>query len=125
MRAGGARPPAILFAHDGEDWIRGSERCLLDLVARLDRDRFHPVVWCNAPTLSAAAAGAEVRRAPSSPRLAGAFPVDRALVAAARVAERFPVGRYVREVEDAYARLLAQPRRTLPRRTLEWVGGSI
>ena len=49
-RAPGA-PIPILFTHYGEDWIRGSERCLLDLLAHLDPGRFRPVVWCNAPSL--------------------------------------------------------------------------
>ena len=33
----------VLLVHYGEDWIRGSERCLLDLLAHLDRSsvRFH------------------------------------------------------------------------------------
>jgi glycosyltransferase involved in cell wall biosynthesis len=49
------RPPApILFTHYGEEWIRGSERCLLDLLTHLDRRRFAPVVWCNADTLARA-----------------------------------------------------------------------
>ena len=34
----------ILFTHYGEDQIRGSERCLLDLIAHLDRERFAPMV---------------------------------------------------------------------------------
>lgn len=45
----------ILFAHSGLDWITGSERCLLDLVQNLDRERFRPVVVCNAPSLAFAA----------------------------------------------------------------------
>jgi glycosyltransferase involved in cell wall biosynthesis len=44
-------PRTILFVHSGRDWIRGSERCLLDLVEGLDRDRFTPIVACDAPTL--------------------------------------------------------------------------
>jgi L-malate glycosyltransferase len=44
----------ILFAHDGLDWITGSERCLLDLVGRLDRNRFRPVVVCNGESLATA-----------------------------------------------------------------------
>lgn len=49
-----AAAPAItiVFAHEGRDWIRGSEQCLLDLVARLDRSRFRSVVLCDAPTLA-------------------------------------------------------------------------
>jgi L-malate glycosyltransferase len=45
----------ILFAHNGLDWITGSERCLLDLVTHLDRHRFRPVVMCNGAALAAAA----------------------------------------------------------------------
>ncbi len=41
----------ILFTHYGENQIRGSERCLLDLVKHLDRERFLPVVWCNGELL--------------------------------------------------------------------------
>ena len=45
----------ILFAHNGLDWVTGSERCLLDLVAGLDREHFRPVVMCNGASLAAAA----------------------------------------------------------------------
>jgi hypothetical protein len=45
-------PTPILLAHYGEDWIRGSERCLLDLLTYIDRTRVSPVVWCNAPALA-------------------------------------------------------------------------
>ena len=60
-------PRAILFVHHGEDWIRGSERCLLDLVANLDRARYEPIVWCNAEALAADARahGATVYREPT------------------------------------------------------------
>ena len=43
----GTDPATILFTHYGDEWIRGSERCLLDLLSHLDRKRFEPVVWCN------------------------------------------------------------------------------
>jgi hypothetical protein len=58
----GRGPRTIAFVHRGHDWIRGSEQCLLDLVARLDRSRFRPVVICEQPTLAreAAALGAPV-----------------------------------------------------------------
>ena len=85
-----ASPPAgprpVLFVHDGQDWMRGSERCLVDLVASIDRARYRPVVWCNAAALAdaARAAGAEVHHAPTIPAVDGAMPVSRALVAAAR-----------------------------------------
>ncbi|HVE77595.1 MAG TPA: glycosyltransferase family 4 protein [Gemmatimonadaceae bacterium] len=61
----GRAPAAVLFVHEGEDWIRGSEQCLLDLVARIDRRRFRPVVWCNSPVL------ADAVRALDAPVLVG------------------------------------------------------
>jgi len=42
----------ILFTHYGDKQIRGSERCLIDLVKHLDRGRFLPVVWCNGEQLA-------------------------------------------------------------------------
>ena len=42
----------ILYTHYGDQEIRGSERCLLDLVTHLDRSRFEPVAWCNASPLA-------------------------------------------------------------------------
>jgi glycosyltransferase involved in cell wall biosynthesis len=42
----------ILFTHYGDNQIRGSERCLLDLVKHLDRKRFIAVVWCNSELLA-------------------------------------------------------------------------
>ena len=41
-------PVNILFTHFGSNWIRGSERCLLDLLKYIDTSRYNPVVWCNA-----------------------------------------------------------------------------
>lgn len=37
----------ILFVHYGDEWIRGSERCLLDLIKHIDTNKFTPIVWCN------------------------------------------------------------------------------
>ena len=42
----------ILFAHFGDEWIRGSERCLLDLLTHLDKRRFKAVVLCNSDTMA-------------------------------------------------------------------------
>lgn len=39
--------PTILLVHYGNNWIRGSERCLLDLIANIDRSRFNIILWCN------------------------------------------------------------------------------
>ena len=69
-------PAPILFVHHGQDWIRGSERCLVDIIQHLDRDRFRPVLWCDAPSLADAA------------RAAGA--VDVHLAPTRALPERFP-----------------------------------
>lgn len=60
------RPLPILFAHYGEEGIRGSERVLLDLLRHLDLDTFVPTVWCNAETMASAtfALGVETRLTP-------------------------------------------------------------
>ena len=47
-----SKPEKIFFTHYGDEWIRGSERCLLDLVTHIDREQFEPVVWCNAETMA-------------------------------------------------------------------------
>jgi glycosyltransferase involved in cell wall biosynthesis len=41
------QPIRILFTHYGDNWIRGSERCLLDLLRHLDKAQFTAVLWCN------------------------------------------------------------------------------
>ena len=48
------KPIPVLFTHYGEDWIRGSEALLLDLLAALDKRLIQPVVWCNAPAMEKA-----------------------------------------------------------------------
>ncbi|WP_157964674.1 glycosyltransferase family 4 protein [Algibacillus agarilyticus] len=42
----------ILFVHYGDEAIRGSELCLINLLSKLDRDRFNPIVWCNSEELT-------------------------------------------------------------------------
>lgn len=42
-----AKPTSILFTHFGDNWIRGSERCLLDLISHLDKSKFTAILWCN------------------------------------------------------------------------------
>jgi glycosyltransferase involved in cell wall biosynthesis len=37
----------VLFTHFGDEWIRGSEVVLLDLLGSLDKEKVRPVVWCN------------------------------------------------------------------------------
>lgn len=63
----GARPTPLLYVHHGLNWITGSERCMLDLVTYVDRARYTPIVWCNAPAVAEAAAalGATVHLAPA------------------------------------------------------------
>ena len=48
-------PKTILFTHYGDDWIRGSERCLLDLIKHLDKQQFKAILWCNQAIMAEAA----------------------------------------------------------------------
>ncbi|MBU2898989.1 glycosyltransferase [Vibrio hepatarius] len=41
----------ILFVHYGNDWIRGSERCLLDLIHHCPKQGFEAYLWTNNPAL--------------------------------------------------------------------------
>lgn len=54
----------ILFTHYSDNWIRGSERCLLDLMQHIDKQQYHPILWCNQPIMQAQAErlGIEVYR---------------------------------------------------------------
>ena len=54
----------ILFTHFGDQWIRGSEVLLLDLLRHLDPARFRPIVWCNGMEMAEAcrAAGFTTQR---------------------------------------------------------------
>src|SRR4051812_19340757 len=47
-------PATILFTHYGEDWIRGSEVLLLDLLGALNKNKVKPIVWCNSNTMASA-----------------------------------------------------------------------
>ena len=46
-----SQPQTILFTHYGDNWIRGSERCLLDLITHIDKQKFSPIVWCNSKAM--------------------------------------------------------------------------
>lgn len=48
-------PKNVLFTHYGDNWIRGSERCLLDLIKHLDKKLYKPILWCNQPAMANAA----------------------------------------------------------------------
>ncbi|MBN9554201.1 MAG: glycosyltransferase family 4 protein [Alphaproteobacteria bacterium] len=52
------RPLPVLFTHFGDQWIRGSETLLLDLLRYLDRSRIEPIVWCNGLEMADACRGA-------------------------------------------------------------------
>lgn len=51
----------VLYVHYGDNWIRGSEVCLLNLINNLDSAQFTPVLWTNNPALhqQALASGVE------------------------------------------------------------------
>jgi L-malate glycosyltransferase len=52
MKAARRSPSPVLFVHHGGNWIRGSERCLLDHLEHLDSSRYTPVVWTNCGPLA-------------------------------------------------------------------------
>jgi len=58
--SGDMTPTPVLFVHWGDDGIRGSERVLLDLFAKLDRERYKPLLWCNGSKLAEAARSMDV-----------------------------------------------------------------
>lgn len=41
----------VLFIHYGDDWIRGSERCLLDTLNAYRAENIRTILWCNSRTL--------------------------------------------------------------------------
>ncbi len=41
----------ILYVHYGDNWLRGSEHCLINLLSQLNRDQYRPFVWTNNPAL--------------------------------------------------------------------------
>lgn len=45
-------PYAILFTHFGVQWLRGSELVLVDLLTKLNRDNFRPIIWTNVAPLA-------------------------------------------------------------------------
>lgn len=51
----------ILFVHYGDNWIRGSERCLLDLMAQLKAKHYQCVLWCNQSVLAQQAKALGIR----------------------------------------------------------------
>lgn len=55
------QPSPLLFVHYGQQWIRGSERCLLDLLSHIDREKFTPILWCNQSLLADEAQGLNIQ----------------------------------------------------------------
>ncbi|OUR61535.1 hypothetical protein A9Q74_08685 [Colwellia sp. 39_35_sub15_T18] len=44
--------PRILYVHYGDDWIRGSEIVLLDLLKSAKENHYEPILWCNSDALA-------------------------------------------------------------------------
>ena len=53
-------PIPVLFVHYGDEWFRGSEQLLLDLLTNLDPSRVQPFVWCNGAAMENAARAAGI-----------------------------------------------------------------
>jgi len=41
----------ILYVHYGDNWLRGSEHCLINLLQQLDSQRYRAYLWTNNPAL--------------------------------------------------------------------------
>lgn len=83
-------PAAVLFVHYGDDWIRGTEIVLLELIRRMDRDRFTPYVACNHETIARAVRALGVE----------AFIIDRPVVWIDGMATRIQPIRWLRAVRS-------------------------
>jgi glycosyltransferase involved in cell wall biosynthesis len=44
--------PRVLYVHYGENWIRGSEVVLLDLLKSAKENNYTPILWCNSDVLA-------------------------------------------------------------------------
>ena len=48
-----SRVPVLFVHYAKHEWIRGSERCLIDMIKNIDASRFEPIVWCDTKLLEA------------------------------------------------------------------------
>ncbi|EDP60105.1 glycosyltransferase [Vibrio sp. AND4] len=44
-------PKSVLYVHYGDNWIRGSEVVLIDLIKNINREQYQPIVWTNCEPL--------------------------------------------------------------------------
>jgi glycosyltransferase involved in cell wall biosynthesis len=44
--------PRVLYVHYGDNWIRGSEIVLLDLLKSAKKNNYSPILWCNSDVLA-------------------------------------------------------------------------
>ena len=44
--------PRVLYVHYGDNWLRGSEIVLLDLLKSAKDNHYAPVLWCNSEVLA-------------------------------------------------------------------------
>ena len=44
--------PRVLYVHYGDNWLRGSEIVLLDLMQSAKENHYHPILWCNSELLA-------------------------------------------------------------------------
>lgn len=42
----------LLFVHYGDDWIRGSEVCLINLIKSINHQKYNCILWCNQQRLA-------------------------------------------------------------------------
>ncbi len=51
----------ILYVHYGDNWLRGSEIVLLDLLKSAQENHYSPVLWCNSEVLAKQAASLGIK----------------------------------------------------------------
>ena len=44
--------PRVLYVHYGDNWLRGSEIVLLDILKSAKKNHYSPVLWCNSEQLA-------------------------------------------------------------------------
>ena len=68
----------LLFVHYGDPLLRGSERCLINLISGLSRDLFNIHLWSNHPELNkiVEGLGAQVTHTPFYPSIGFGYPAS-------------------------------------------------
>jgi glycosyltransferase involved in cell wall biosynthesis len=67
----------VLYVHYGDNWLRGSEVVLIDLLKGLDRSKFEPIVWTNCLPLAKKCQQLSIQHTVSEFHMVGGWHVPR------------------------------------------------